>query len=714
MGKVFDLNGEDLTKTDATLRVPEAPADAAEVGKRNDAQTESLKTEKSRAEGVEQKLQKQVDTLNAGGLNLKEDLIRTQVDSYLTQHPEAMGTAVKEETERAKAAEEENAKGVSQLKEDIFFLYDTTQIVGETFGTGGNMTHNNRITSKRIHVAKNTKVHLMPNTEGYSFYTAAYKPGTNTIIPPDEIGGHDWDTVDVVFNASCDITVTMNKKGDKAFTSVDEMNGVFGVIDSVNEAINEAINEAVNFRSDLLEKMSVYFPLSLRSFGTGGNMTHNNRICVDRFKVTAGDFIYVSPKASNFAFYFYLYDKNGTEIGTSSTVEGNNNGWLHEPYVFEQDGYCRLEVSHGAKEGDYLYNNAAFEELTDIDGKILFIQKQKLDSEKEEVDSEFIKRVEDAQYIQAGSIKPLTLLHFADIHGDTAALTRILKDASDLKYDDALCTGDMAANTIDNNFTNWWNPKVLTCIGNHDCATIAQIDGRWVYTWDALSMADRDNTYIKPFESNWGITHTTGTSYYYKDYTDKHIRLIVLDSHLDNYESTKSEAAAQNAWLISVLESARLAGLHVVIASHYIIPNSKVRDCTFSPFGVTEIGSLGGSAYIHEETVNAVADAVSKGLHFVGYLNGHTHRDQILDARGDGTQMQYNITCAAVYYAPQWNTEDMFRDETRDAFNMVVIDTYHTLIKLIRCGGADLDMYMRPRKAICINYSTGQICGEIR
>lgn len=91
MGKVFDLNGKDLTKTDVTLRVPEEPADAAEVGKQNDAQTESLKAEKSRAEGAEKKLQQQVDTLNAGGLNLKEDVIRTQVDSYLTQHPEAMG-----------------------------------------------------------------------------------------------------------------------------------------------------------------------------------------------------------------------------------------------------------------------------------------------------------------------------------------------------------------------------------------------------------------------------------------------------------------------------------------------------------------------------------------------------------------------------------------------------------------------------------------------
>lgn len=146
MGKVFDLNGNDLTKTDATMRVPEAPADAAAVGKQSDAQTESLKAEKSRAEGAEQKLQQQVDTLNngqaeslktekklqqqvdtlnAGGLNLKEELIRTQVDSYLTQHPEAMGTAMAEEVTRAKAAEEENAKGVSQLKEGLGEIYET-------------------------------------------------------------------------------------------------------------------------------------------------------------------------------------------------------------------------------------------------------------------------------------------------------------------------------------------------------------------------------------------------------------------------------------------------------------------------------------------------------------------------------------------------------------------------------------------------------------
>lgn len=113
MGKIFDLNGKDLAKTDTTLRVPEEPADAAAVGKQSNALTESMNAETSRAEGAEKKLQQQVDTLNAGGLNLKEDLIRTQVDSYLTQHPEAMGTALAEETGKIK-------KSVENLKTGIY------------------------------------------------------------------------------------------------------------------------------------------------------------------------------------------------------------------------------------------------------------------------------------------------------------------------------------------------------------------------------------------------------------------------------------------------------------------------------------------------------------------------------------------------------------------------------------------------------------------
>lgn len=188
MGKVFDLNGEDLTKTDATLRVPEAPADAAEVGKRNDAQTESLKTEKSRAEGAEKKLQQQVDTLNAGGLNLKEDLIRTQVDSYLTQHPEAMGTALSEETTRAKAAEEENAKWVSQLKNGLIYI----KLLRDKYVTlnGEIKSFSGWTATDYISIPNDSKINIYSKSQ--SAYNAFYTKDMVFISSFSVVTGENW------------------------------------------------------------------------------------------------------------------------------------------------------------------------------------------------------------------------------------------------------------------------------------------------------------------------------------------------------------------------------------------------------------------------------------------------------------------------------------------------------------------------------------------
>ena len=111
--------------------------------------------------------------------------------------------------------------------------------------------------------------------------------------------------------------------------------------------------------------------------------------------------------------------------------------------------------------------------------------------------------------------------------------------------------------------------------------------------------------------------------------------------------------------------------------------------------------------------VDAVATAIENGLHFVGYLVGHTHQDNIWDVEGDGTQLMYCVTCAHVSNAAQWKGSDQYRDEENDAYNIVVVDTTNTLVKLIHGGGANIDDHMRTRKAICFNYSTGEMVGEV-
>ena len=56
--------------------------------------------------------------------------------------------------------------------------------------------------------------------------------------------------------------------------------------------------------------------------------------------------------------------------------------------------------------------------------------------------------------------------------------------------------------------------------------------------------------------------------------------------------------------------------------------------------------------------------------------------------------------------------EDQDRSQGQDAYNLITVDPARTLIMLIRGGGADQDNCLRSRRALCIDYSTGQIVSE--
>lgn len=298
---------------------------------------------------------------------------------------------------------------------------------------------------------------------------------------------------------------------------------------------------------------------------------------------------------------------------------------------------------------------------------------------------------------------PLKLVHFSDLHRDVNALNRI---RASVKYvcpnaDNVICTGDIVADTYAE-ITSWWIPEFMTCIGNHDTASY-----NGSYNWTALTMAQRDEMYISPFESYWGIVHTAGTSYYYKDYPTAHIRLIVMDAML--YSGTPgAEATAQTEWLANLLASAITGSLHVIIAIHAPHGGAVPVACSFTKLGQ-------GNMYINVDcntpdvVINTVATAIGNGLHFIGYICGHTHQDVIWDCTGDRSQLMYNVTCAAVDQTAQWENSDQYRSEELDAFNVLTIDTASTTIKILRGGGANIDVALRPRVSMVINYSTGKI-----
>ena len=304
-------------------------------------------------------------------------------------------------------------------------------------------------------------------------------------------------------------------------------------------------------------------------------------------------------------------------------------------------------------------------------------------------------------YLSPSSNKALTLLHLSDIHGDATTLNRIVADANELaSVDNIICTGDMVQ-AYASNISSWWNPVVMTAIGNHD----TQVYG--ISGWVGLSVADRIAYYIAPFESNWGITRGEGESYYYKDYTTQGVRLIVIDVML-YYNGGGADATAQTAWLSNLLFSAITSNLHVLIATHVPHKGSISRICSFSRVGEPDYADV-MNVGTPDEVINAVASAINNGLHFVGYISGHNHRDNVWDATGDGTQYMISVAAASAQPGTWGQDSDSWRSETLDAWNLLTIDTEHTIVKIVRGGGANIDYLMRQREVISINYSTGQI-----
>lgn len=422
------------------------------------------------------------------------------------------------------------------------------------------------------------------------------------------------------------------------------------------------------------------------------------KLNVSLFK--GGNISGVTSAVPNSSYGIAFVDKTDTFIsGITSTNTGS--------YVFFYD----LEVPDNA-ESIYISCRNAGKESTWVDPTYPWdvvlnnIMKQEINIAGV-TNGEVDHKLKSARHTLFNSNAPLTILHLTDLHGDSSALARIMDDATlyAQDIDEYICTGDMVSNTA-TQISSWWDENVLTCIGNHDTASYS--DG--VYDWTALSMADRDAYYIAPFESGWGITHTSGTSYYYKDYVDSKVRMIVMDGML--YTDNGAEATAQTSWLDTLLADAITNNLHVLIAIHAPHGGAKAIECSFTEYGTGTMPTY-SDCNTPQSVIDAVATAIGNGMKFIGYIVGHTHHDVVWDAENDGKQLMYCLTCACVNDVNQWRNADIYRGAAADAFNLITIDTTRTLIKIVRGGGADIDDHMRTRKAICFDYSTGKMLGEV-
>lgn len=333
--------------------------------------------------------------------------------------------------------------------------------------------------------------------------------------------------------------------------------------------------------------------------------------------------------------------------------------------------------------------------------------------------------------------QPLCLLHFSDIHSDVIALNRIIEfwkkykayplslrgytDQTKMMIDDCICTGDLVASNMGSDWRYWElnddAHNILIAIGNHD---VLDANAEAISAWKV------GETYIKPFYQNWNVSSTitaqmendsgetvTGyLTYYYKDYAERKIRLIVL-----NYMRSVSE---QLTWLNAALAECSPTGTKsdysVVIAVHG--PPDTVGtfiegDCTFNSLDREVTGQ-----YLPDSWLAAVQTFIDGGGKFVCWFGGHTHRDMVL--RGpvveSGTYAgDYSDQLFIIVDAANRDQSDSVSAHHRingqrseDLANLMIIDTVTKELKIIRIG-ANTDRHLRQQNYLCINYNTKQI-----
>ena len=299
------------------------------------------------------------------------------------------------------------------------------------------------------------------------------------------------------------------------------------------------------------------------------------------------------------------------------------------------------------------------------------------------------------------AFSPLTFVHFSDIHRSEILWKRICEYMD--KYHSvipfALHTGDYVKAYI-GQYTDLYatqtpkNGYILNCVGNHDTYLNS--------TGTEKASAETVKGLLFNHISDWGVTFGTGSSimYYYKDFVDSGIRLIVLDQYY--WDST------EESWLQSLLDDARTNNLAVITASHTntapLLTENRV-DCTFTSYDTTWDNG--------EQTITFVAnlDTMIKtfkdaGGEHICHLSGHWHHD-ILGHTANGT-LCIAIECATSDHANWCDSERITGAKSYDCFNVISADRSLHQIRLVRIGN-NVDFYGREKNVLCYDYLNHEV-----
>ena len=321
-----------------------------------------------------------------------------------------------------------------------------------------------------------------------------------------------------------------------------------------------------------------------------------------------------------------------------------------------------------------------------------------------------INKIMASRWMEDDTAKPLSLLWFTDPHRNADALDRIIKFKSYLKglsaLDDTICTGDIVLSSSQETtqFAEYWTDRsgtsdILIACGNHEWyAQTAEPHGK-------MTIAQIDAMYFSD-TSEWGITRSGANPFYYKDYADQKVRLIVVDPAVADSE------ADETTWLQGVLADAITNDLAVIVATHFLRGNIKIYDNYWTDVDKRDVDIFTqGYDWAGCDIISCVNGFISNGGEFICYMQGHTHRDYV--GYPDGHPEQLVICLASASWGLS-ETPKRINDlprysntKTMDCFNLISVDSNRKVVKCVRIG-SNMNMLEEPRMAFSYSYDTNQ------
>ena len=314
----------------------------------------------------------------------------------------------------------------------------------------------------------------------------------------------------------------------------------------------------------------------------------------------------------------------------------------------------------------------------------------------------------------SGSTKgnlPLVLAHFSDIHGDIDNLNRIIRWCSEYKnyINDIIHTGDNVKSQYSDGFDFWQiegAEKILNVIGNHDTR---DDNGNWT----GIDAETSYNTFLKPYISNWEVTQPSDNEnniqkvcYYYKDYIESKIRLIVLDC--------MHKTTEQLEWFTSILQNSMTNNLAVIVAIHGLPIAQSTNGCTVANVDCNFTSNFyydDFSTFPYSEISEPIFNFVKNGGEFIAFIGGHVHKDKICKITKD----EISVPCILIDTArlDNYSTDHqrVAGAKSQDCFNLIGFDTTTKMIKIVRVGN-DYDNRLRHIGTLCYNYINNKVIFE--